>query len=346
MPSWAAGVLCTGTITGGWGCRSASGGRATGCRFSRRHGKAPVAGRTWLLAAARSCWSLPPRPWPTASASPPRAAQGRRSAAGTTAVDRGHPAHHRGHLPGVGHADGAVERRHQHHVLHRRSRSGRSRRPSDAGGGRNLGAAQPDHHPLRPGRTAHPVLERGGDRPRRAHGHQGQGRARPARRHRRSASPWPTATSSGSRSCWPSSTTCRCRFTPSGTRAGARDTAAAASSGTFAWRWPSLPADVDVAVDPGRDERHHQGGRDDVREPERTDRRRAGRARGVVDAAGRRRGRQGRHRALHLRARLQGPAGEPDPVQQRRAPVHQHPGQHRRPRRRHDGRHLSRSSST
>ena len=103
---------------------------------------------------------------------------------------------------------------------------------------------------------------------------------------------------------------------------------------------------ADLAVDPGRRDRHHQGGGGDVREPERPDRRRAGRAPGVDHAPGRRRREQGGHGARTLRAGVEGPAREPHPVQQRRGPVHEHPRQHRCARRRHGGRHLSPSSST
>ncbi len=210
------------------------------------HGKAPRRGRTWLLiagaivlvvAAAAIAYGIGKSSW--------LRLEGREEAAAPTqtTVKTARPRFPSARpRPGAGHVDRGLQRRHQHHVLvPGHARVGHA--DLDARRGRSVGAAQPDDHSLRPGGTAHPVGERSGDHPRRATRASRPRTGASFPPVRRSASPWRTATSCASRSSWRSSTTSRCPSPPAARGAGARRTQPTPNSGTFAWRWP-MPAEL------------------------------------------------------------------------------------------------------
>ena len=231
----------------------------------------------------------------------------------------------------LGHHRRGLQRRHQHHLLvpglARVDRRRRSRPRSRARGSKpspttiryDLAA------PLIPSASEVVTIPGG------THGHKGQGRRHASRRVVVQLHRGRRQTSFASRSCWRSSTTSRCRSRPAAPCAPAATGRGPADVGDLRLALADASGRLDVAVDPGRRDRHHQGRGRDVREPERPDGRRPGRAQGVEHAVGRCRREQGRLGALHLCAGLQGPAGEPDAVQQRRGPVHRHPRQHGRP---------------
>ena len=160
------------------------GGKGYVMQALEAHGKAPRRNATpgsW--ASAHLCWSSRPRPWPTASGNRPRTATRRGgSTTATTFRNRRHPFPLQATSPVAGTQTGGLQRRHQHHLLvPGLPRLGHP--DPGAGGGGHVGPDQPDDHPLRPGRAAHPVLERSGVRARRVNRDKGQGRGDPARRH-------------------------------------------------------------------------------------------------------------------------------------------------------------------
>ncbi len=134
-------------------------------------------------------------------------------------------------------------------------------------------------------------------------------------------------------------------FAPTGP-APSRADLAEDQAGTFSWRWPGSAHAAHLAVDTGHRERDHQGRGRGVRDPERHRGRRDRRACRLDGSDQRLHQRQGQRHALRVRPREQGAPREPDAVGQRGGAVRRDPGEHRGPRRRHDRRHLSPSSST
>ena len=94
-------------------------------------------------------------------------------------------------------------------------------------------------------------------------------------------------------------------------------------------------------VDAGRQQRHHAGRGDELREPERAQDRRSGRPAGLDRSPRRRPERQGQHPALGLRPRQPVPPRDGNGVQGRQ-PRLQHAGQHRRTGGHHRERNLAR----
>ncbi len=91
--------------------------------------------------------------------------------------DRRHPPLRRDDQSRIRRHRRSLQCRHQHHLLDPgQARIDHTDHLAPRGG--RVGATEPDHPPLRLGRTAHSFSERSGDHPRREHGHHGQGRRR------------------------------------------------------------------------------------------------------------------------------------------------------------------------
>ena len=198
---------------------------------------------------------------------------------------------------------------------------------------RHLAGGDPGHLRLRRPAPAGPVVDRDGDRSRRRTRRDSAPAARSWPRASSPSSPWPRAARSASSSCWPSSATCRSAFTPAGPLAAPQE-AAQAQEGTFTWRWNEPGVTGRACGQWELPTRSHQGAvmTFESQHDMKTD--------GVAGpavwqpAAGRRLGRDGRHRRLQLRLRAEVAArdGPPSTATGRRCtPPWPTPGWPRRP---------------